>query len=575
MRRSIPARCAVLVALMVVWHRPSSGDAASGEAEWGRSRVDAVFFNGMIYTVAEEVPVAEAVAVGGGRVVGVGSTARMRALAGKKTALYDLEGKTVLPGFVDAHAHFFGYAKGLSRIDLGGTGSFEAVVGRVAAHLEDVGEGLWIVGRGWDQNDWPEPVYPDRYALDAVAPHHPVYLVRVCGHAAVANSEALRIAGITRETPEPPGGRILRDGEGEPTGVLIDEAMPLVSDVVPKLSRSEKKRLIAEAARECLAAGLVGVHEMGVTSDVISLYRELLAEGALPLRLVTYYQYDAPDLDSLLAAGPLTGYAEDHLSIVGVKFYADGSLGARSAALLADYSDDPGNSGILVVDPDDLYRRVAACHGAGFQVATHAIGDRGNRVVLDVYEKVLGRFPSPDMRHRIEHAQIVSPDDIPRFASLGVIPSMQFTHCTSDMGWADERLGPGRIAGAYAWRSFLESGCRIPGGSDFPVESINPLLGIYAAVSRQDREGNPEGGWMPSQRLTIEEAVASFTIDAAYAAHEEGHRGSLATGKLADFVVLSRNIMTIPPRDILDAEVLATVIGGKIVYRAAGYALSK
>ena len=575
MKRSIPALCAVLFALAIVSHRPCSGGAAACAAEWGGSHVDAVFFNGTIYTLAEATPVAEAMAVGGGRIAGVGSTEDMRALAGAETALYDLQGTTVLPGFVDAHAHFYGYAKNLSRIDLVGTDSPEAVMAMVAARLEDVPAGHWIVGRGWDQNDWPEPVYPDRHALDAVAPHHPVYLIRVCGHAAVANTEALRIARITRETPDPPGGRIPRDAGGEPTGLLIDEAMAFVSDAVPTLTREEKKRLIALAARECLAAGLVGIHEMGVRAETISLYRELLAEDALPLRLVIYYQYDAPDLDSLVAAGPLVGYAGDHLSIVGVKFYTDGSLGARSAALLEDYSDDAGNSGILAIAPDELYRRAAVCHRGGFQLAIHAIGDRGNRIALDVCEKVLKAFPSPDMRHRIEHAQIVSPGDIPRFSALGVIPSMQFTHCTSDMGWAGERLGPDRIAGAYAWRTLIASGCRIPGGSDFPVESIDPLLGIYAAVTRQDLDGNPGGGWMPSERLTIDEAVRAFTIDAAYAAHEEERRGSLVPGKLADFVVLSRDIMTIPHRDIPHIEVLATVVGGNMVYRAEGFTLSQ
>ncbi len=567
--------CTAMITLAVVVHCTGNVCGAAGDTERGRSYVDAVFFNGTIRTLTSETPVAEAIAVAGGLITSVGSNVEMRSLAGPHTTLYDLGGRTVLPGFIDAHAHFYGYAKNLSRIDLVGTGSLEEVLELVSARVEDVPEGEWITGRGWDQNDWAESVYPDRRALDRAAPHHPVYVIRVCGHAAVANSEALRIAGISRETVDPPGGRILRDKNGDPNGVLIDEAKKLVSDIIPSPTREEKKRLIKRAAHECCAAGLVGIHDMGVDAEMVSLYKELLDGDELPLRLTTYYIYEEPDLDSLLAAGPMVGYAGDHLSVVGVKFYIDGSLGARSAALLADYSDDPGNDGILVIDPVDLGRRVTACHRSGFQVAVHAIGDRGNRLVLDIYEKVLSQHPAPDRRHRVEHAQIVSPEDIPRFAALGVIPSMQFTHCTSDMDWVDERLGGDRLAGAYAWRSLIETGCRIPGGSDFPVESINPLLGIYAAVTRQDLKGRPEGGWMPAERLTIDEAIRAFTIDAAYAAHEEDRKGSLAPGKVADFVVLSEDLLTVLPRDIPGITVLATVIGGKIVYRSNGFLTSE
>ncbi|MCK4235466.1 MAG: amidohydrolase family protein, partial [Candidatus Krumholzibacteria bacterium] len=278
---------------------------------------------------------------------------------------------------------------------------------------------------------------------------------------------------------------------------------------------------------------------------------------------------------SLLDAGPLRGYADNHLSVVGVKFFTDGSLGARSAALLEDYSDDPGNRGLLVVDPEELYGRVLACHKKGFQTASHAIGDRGNHLMLDILEKILSEYRIEDMRHRIEHAQVVSQEDIPRFATLGVIPSMQFTHCTSDMPWAGKRLGPARLLGAYAWRSFLSTGCRIPGGSDFPVESINPFLGIYAAVTRMDLQGNPEGGWMPEQCLSVEEASRAFTIDAAYAVHEEDLTGTLSPGKLADFIVISDDIISIAPEAIPGIKVLATVLGGKIVYGTEDFPVHK
>jgi hypothetical protein len=340
----------------------------------------------------------------------------------------------------------------------------------------------------------------------------------------------------------------------------------MVRKIIPPVSREEKKRLFARAARNCLEAGLTGVHDMGIGSETASIYMEMFAEGTLPLRLTVYYNYDEEDLDSLVAAGLVGDYADDHYAVAGVKFFVDGSLGARSAALLGDYSDDPGNRGLLMMDPEELSGRIRAVHERGFPVAVHAIGDRANRTILDIFEKVLADSPRGDMRHRVEHAQIISPGDIGRFAGLGVIPSMQFVHCTSDMPWAPERLGEERLAGAYAWRSLIMTGCRIPGGSDFPVESIDPFRGIYAAVTRMDDRGEPASGWFPGQRLTVEEALRSFTIDAAWAARQEETRGSIEKGKLADFVVISEDITSIDPARILEIEVIATVLGQEIVY---------
>ena len=483
---------------------------------------------------------------------------------------HDLKWLTVIPGLVDAHAHFNGYALGRSSVDLKGTASFGEITSMVVVRIGEIAEGEWVKGRGWDQNDWEISKYPEKGELDKVSAGNPVFLVRVCGHAALANSAALELAGIDRDTPDPPGGLIVRGGKGDPTGILIDEAVELVREKIPSPSRDEKKRLYLAAAGECLAAGLTGIHEMGISEETASIYRELYSEKSLSFRLTVYYLHNEENIESLLGAGRMRGYADYHFEVAGVKFFIDGSLGARSAALLDDYSDDPGNRGILVIEPDELYKQVLNCHRMGFPVAIHAIGDRGNRLVLDQLEKARSADGADDLRDRIEHAQIISPEDIARFQELGVIPSMQFTHCTSDMPWVENRLGPDRIKGAYAWRSLISSGCRIPGGSDFPVESIDPLLGIYAAVTRMDLEGNPAGGWNSSERLNIDEAVKAFTLDAAWAVHQEADRGSLEEGKLADFVILSDDIMNIPHENIPGIDIIATILGGNIVYRSEG-----
>ncbi|MBN2185150.1 MAG: amidohydrolase [Candidatus Krumholzibacteriota bacterium] len=545
-----------------------SASAMAESARKEQNRVDSIFFNGKIYTMNEKRPIAEAIAIGGGRVIAAGGTEELMSLCGAESKKYDLKGLTVIPGLVDAHAHFNGYALGRSSVDLNGTASFAEVTSMVAVRIGEMAEGEWVKGRGWDQNDWKVSKYPEKEELDKVSADNPVFLVRVCGHAALANSAALELAGIDRNTPDPPGGRVVRSDCGEPSGILIDEAIELVREKIPSPSRDEKKRLYTAAAGECLAAGLTGIHEMGISEETGSIYRELYSEGSLPIRLTVYYLHNEKNLERLLGEGRMRGFADNHFEVAGVKFFIDGSLGARSAALLDDYSDDPGNRGILVMEPDELYRQVLKCHRMGFPAAIHAIGDRGNRIVLDQLEKTRSADGDYEMRDRIEHAQILSPGDIGRFHELGVIPSMQFTHCTSDMPWVEKRLGPDRIKGAYAWRSLVLSGCRIPGGSDFPVESIDPLLGIYAAVTRMDLEGNPAGGWNSGERLNIDEAVKAFTLDAAWAVHQEADRGSLEEGKLADFVILSDDIMNIPHGDIPAIDIIATILGGDIVYRS-------
>ena len=545
-----------------------AGGANAFSEEKERTIVEAVYFNGKVHTMDPARPVVEAISAGGGRIIETGSSRELLAGLGPGARTIDLGGRAVIPGLTDAHAHFLGFARLATRLDLVGTASLDEILEKVSAKLPSVRKGEWILGRGWDQNDWPEARYPERPALDRIAPDNPVYLVRICGHAAYVNSAALRLAGISRLTPDPAGGKILRDASGEPTGILLDNAVNLVSKSIPPLARDEKKKLMVAAARKCLAAGLVGVHEMGIDAEDVSVYEELYAAGELPFRITGYLSSDDAGVAPFLDAGPRAGRGDELFRIVGAKFYADGSLGARSASLIDDYEDDPGNRGILMQSPDSLYRLILPWREKGFQTAVHAIGDAAVREVLDVYERLGAAHPAPDARPRIEHSQVVAVDDVARFAKLGVVPSMQFIHCTSDMPWVEERLGAGRAAGAYAWRSLVAAGSRIPGGSDFPVESINPFLGIHAAVTRQDLAGEPRGGWRGDQRLTIEEAVGAFTRDAAYAVHAEDVAGSLAPGKLADFIILSDDIFSVNPGKIPLIRVLATVLGGEIVYRS-------
>jgi predicted amidohydrolase YtcJ len=559
-RTVIPTSCAIICAAVAA----VSLSFLHGEEHVA---VESIFFNGAVYTMKEAMPRVEAIAVGDGRILAIGSSEELLAMAGPATERIDLGGRVVIPGLTDAHAHFVGYAEFLGTVDLIGTGSLSEVQERLRERLSEGTTGHWLLGRGWDQNDWADRGYPDRNALDEVSSDRPIYIKRICGHAAVANSEALRLAGVDEKTADPAGGRIARDTDGRPTGLLFDNAKKLVETAIPPITRDVKKGLMKKAARECLSMGLVGVHEMGIDAEDAALYEELFRAGELPLRITAYYDSEAEELERLLEKGPFDRYGS-RFSIVGVKFYADGSLGARSAALLDDYADDPGNRGILVTDQDSLYEGILECQSRGFQAAIHAIGDRGVRVALDVFARVREKHPKRDARHRIEHAQVVSPADMHRFAQLAVIPSMQFIHCTSDMPWAIDRLGPGRIETAYAWRSLLETGCRIPGGSDVPVESIDPFLGMYAAVTRKDAAGKPPGGWNGGQCLTVEEALRAFTVDAAYAVHRDGERGTISAGSLADFVVLSEDLLEIDPGAIPHVRVLMTVLAGEIVFQS-------
>jgi len=457
----------------------------------------------------------------------------------------------------------------LGRIDLSGARSFDEVVEMVAARVKQAGKGEWIVGGRWDHESWPGRQLPTHQRLSAVSPDNPVWLTRVDGHVGLANAVAMKLAGVNRDTPSPRGGEIIKDQTGSPTGLFVDNAEDLITRHTPDGTHSTAD-LLLKAQEMCLSVGLTGVHDAGVGPAEIEVYQQLEANGKLRLRVY-----------AMVAGGHAIAYFRDNGPLIGerltvrsAKLVADGAMGSRGAWLFEPYSDRPRDSdgkpytGLCVMKPEFI--RMVAEDGLrqGYQVCTHAIGDRANHETLNAYAVALSRRPTRNHRFRIEHAQLLAPEDIPRFQRLGVIPSMQPTHCTSDMRWAETRVGPQRAAGAYAWASLLRTGVPIAGGSDFTVESHNPFLGVYAAITRQNADGEPPGGWHPEQRMTRQEVLRSFTLDAAYAAFEEDSKGSLEPGKLADFIVIDRDVMTCEPAQILNTRVLQTVIGGEVVYRA-------
>ena len=525
-----------------------------------------IITNAVVYTADQNRPVAQAIAVKDGRIAFVGSTRGAMALAGSDTRTLDLEGRTVIPGMVDAHGHLLGLGRALRNVDLVGTHSYEEIISRVRERAGEVPPGQWIRGRGWDQNDWAEMSFPTHEALSRAVPDHPVYLTRVDGHAALVNARAMELAGIDRDTPDPEGGRLIRDASGNLTGVLIDRAQGLVARVIPSASRAEIKDATLAAIRELHRWGLTGIHDAGVSPEVLDVYEELAKAGNYDLRNYVMIRAGDEELDRLFERGPRNALYGGRIWIRAIKISADGALGSRGAAMLEPYSDDPGNTGLITTPYERIHRVAVKALRRGFQLNVHAIGDRANRMVLDAFEAALKEVPVADHRFRVEHAQILHQQDIPRFAELDVIPSMQGSHQTSDMYWAVNRIGPTRALGAYAWRSLLNTGVVIPNGSDFPVESPNPLISFHAFVSRTDADGWPAGGWYPAQKTTREQALLSMTLWPAYAAFMEEETGSLTAGKYADFVVLDQDIMKVDPDRILDTKVLMTVLGGNVVY---------
>ncbi len=516
--------------------------------------------NGRIHTMDAAGSVVDSLVIRAGRVVFAGRRADINPDPGE--GVLDLCRRVVLPGLVDGHGHLMLLAKARLELDLTSADSEREIAAMVGAAAARRRPDEWIAGRGWDQTRWPGQPFPTRESLDRAAPGHPVALVRVDGHATWASSAALARAGVTRHTSDPPGGRIARDDCGEPTGLLIDMAQDLVRPLVPTPSEERFDEAVRAVIAECLAKGLTGAHEPGLDLAAVASYTRLIGRGHFPFRVFAALS-GRKAWGEYRERGAVETVGDGRLTVGALKLWLDGALGSRGAALHAPYCDDPGNTGLILVPPEEVERLTREATSRGFHVWVHAIGDRANALVLDVFEKVLGAV-GPRPRLRVEHAQILAPPDIPRFARLGVVPSMQPTHCTSDMRWASERLGPRRLEGAYAWRSVLDAGAYIAGGSDFPVEDANPFHGLHAAVTRCPRDGD-DPRWQPAQRMTRDEAVRSFTIWNARSIGREGELGSLEPGKRADLIALSDDIFACAEERIADITPVLTMVGGEVV----------
>ena len=533
---------------------------------------DFIFVNGNIYTVNERQRHAEAVAVKGQRIVFVGSNEDVKNFRGNETRIVDLGGKTVVPGLTDSHCHIFGIGEREMNLNLEGTNTREDFLAKVKTRVTQTSPGKWITGRGWIETFWKPPRFPTQQDLDAIAPDNPVFLTRADGHAAIANSSALKIAKIGKKTPNPFGGEILKDNStGEPTGMLLDRAQDLVAKNIPKPTEAEREQAFLLGVNREIKLGWCEIQNAGSYADDIKIIRKCFNEGKVKLRFINAVYGPGEDAQRFLKEGAAINDYDHHFTQRTLKVIFDGALGSRGAALLKPYSDAPETSGYLTEKPEELKPMFEEALRRGIQVETHAIGDRTNRVILGLYQQAFNAVPPGERkirgpRWRVEHAQIVDPADLPRFAKLGVIPSMQPSHAISDLFFAPARLGMNRLAGAYAWQSLIKSGCIIPGGSDAPVERGEPLIEFYAAISRKSVKGFSGEGWHPEQAVSREQALKMFTIWPAYAAFEEKDKGSVEVGKLADFTVFSQDIMEIPAPEILKTHAEMTVIGGEVVF---------
>jgi len=543
--------------------------------------VDLILLHGKVWT-GESAPgssatrIVEAVAIANGRILAVGSDEEIRAYASPNTTVIDLKGRLAVPGLSDSHAHFIQGGFQLLSVDLKDSRSEEEFVRRIAEKARTLPPGRWMQGGDWDEEAWPSEKLPTRWLIDPVTPRTPVFISRYDGHAVLANSLALELAGITKETPDPPGGVIVRDPKsGEPTGVLKDEAQDLVAKVIPRPSQAEMEEALRAALKEAARVGLTSIHDITVGPEAwngnftgeIELLRRAELEGWLTCRI--YAITPIANWKNLEQAGISHDMGSDFLEMGAVKAFADGSLGSRTAWMFKPYDDDPSNSGLpmpIMAPPAKLEEIARRADKAGIQICSHAIGDRAISSLLDIYERIGGEHPAAH-RFRVEHAQHVRPEDFARFGKLGIVASMQPYHAVDDGRWAEKRIGHERARSSYAWKSMLGAGAKLAFGSDWPVAPLDPLLGIYAAVTRATLDGKNPGGWFPEQRLTVEEALRAYTLGAAYAAFQEKEKGTISPGKLADVVVLSDDLFQIPPERIKDVRVEVTIVGGKVVYR--------
>jgi predicted amidohydrolase YtcJ len=546
---------------------PAAGQTAAHEP------ADLVVLNAKVYTVDKIRPRAEALAVTADRIRAVGSAAEIRGWIGPRTRVVDAQGRTVLPGFVDAHVHFVEGGFGLSSVQLKDAATPEEFTGRIRAFAANLGKGEWVLGGRWDHEMWPGAQLPTREWIDKVTPVNPVWVNRYDGHMGLANSVALKLAGITRETPDPPGGTIVRDAAGNPTGALKDAAMDLIERVIPAPSEAELTRIVRAALEEARRLGVTSVDDISHAAEM-RVYQKLMARGELTARI--YCITPIEEAQSPATAGIMAGFGNDWIRTGALKGFADGSLGSTTAFFFAPYNDAPQTSGLqnaMMLPEANMLRMALAADKAGLQLAIHAIGDKAIHIILGVYEDIENRNGPSDRpggrRWRIEHAQHMHPDDFRTFARLGVIASMQPYHAIDDGRWAEKRIGHVRAKSTYAFRTFLDSGVRLAFGTDWDVAPLNPLLGLYAAVTRQTLDGKNPAGWIPEQKITLEEAIEAYTMGSAYAEFSENSKGSITPGKLADFVILDSDLFVLAPEKIKDAKVVATIVGGKVVYEAA------
>ncbi len=531
-------------------------------------KADLIFINGKIWTVDKTKPVAQAVAVLGDKIIAVGSNSEIKKLAGKNTQIVDLKGKLMLPGFIDDHTHFVSGGFQLMSVDLRDAKTPEEFALRIKEYAEKK-PGKWITGGDWDHELWGGEL-PRKEWIDQYTQNTPVFVTRYDGHMGLANSLALKLAGVTKETPDPPGGLIVRDEKGEPTGILKDEAMSLIYRIIPEPSLEERINAIKLALEEAKKLGLTGIHDIGTVED-FKAYQELYKKGELTIRV--FLRLPISQWEELAKVGIQVPFGNEYIRIGSLKAYADGSLGSMTALFFDPYDENPNTKGLatdIVID-GRLEKWAIEADKAKLQLSIHAIGDSANSLVLSLFEKIVRENPAWDRRFRIEHAQHIHPKDFARFKDLNVIASMQPYHAIDDGRWAEKRIGKERCKTSYAFRTFIDNGVKLCFGSDWNVAPLSPILGIYAAVARQTLDGKHPEGWFPEQKISVAEAVECYTINNAYAEFAENEKGSITPGKLADFVVLSDNIFNIPPEKIKDVKVLMTVLGGKIIYKSSGF----